>query len=259
MGQKAAVMRTTSDVRRRDLIQMAAVGLATAMPMAAPALRTAGPIVVVSHHGVRSSTTSYLGVEALTLELTDEEQARQSGRPLGDRPAHALVPDVFRDGVIEVDIAGDLNGRGSAAAAGGVGVVFRRGDDARFDAVQLFLENGGLNHPPPPAPRLLRAIRYASHSGSLLESARGEALEVHERSAPIGPARWHRLRLDITGRRLVAGIDGQHVLTVNGLGLDRAGRVGLWVGDGTRGRFANLSVTPAATASDPTLGSPGQA
>lgn len=226
-------------------MHMAAVGLSASLLEAATRSRAAEPIVVLSHQGVRSWTTSYLGMDALTLELTEGEQARRTDDARGGRPAYAVVPGAFQDGVIEVDLAADLSDRASAAAAAAVGLVFRLDDDARFEAIQLRMEDGALNHPPPPAQRRLKAVRYVSHPGLPLEGARDDAPGVHERSASIGPARWHRLRLDIVGRRLVAGVDGQHVLSVDDLRLDRAGRVALWVGDGTRGQFANLSIVPA--------------
>jgi hypothetical protein len=67
---------------------------------------------------------------------------------------------------------------------------------------------------------------------------------VYEKGAPIAIGSWHRLRLDIDGRKLEASIDGTRVLAVNDLRLDRRGRVALWVGDGTRAYFANLKIVP---------------
>ena len=41
-------------------------------------------------------------------------------------------------------------------------------------------------------------------------------------------------------------VDGQEVLVVDDLSFaDRAGRIGLWVDDGTTGYFANLTVSAA--------------
>ena len=53
----------------------------------------------------------FLGRQALALELTPEEQARQLAGAGGNRPTLALVPGELQDGVIEVDVAAELNGK----------------------------------------------------------------------------------------------------------------------------------------------------
>lgn len=98
--------------------------------------------------------------------------------------------------------------------------------------------------PPPPSPRDVRAIQYISHPDFHFLASRAVAPGVYEKGAPIATGSWHRLRLEIDGRRLVASVDGQVVLEVDDLRLDRSGRVALWVGDGTRAHFANLTITP---------------
>jgi hypothetical protein len=70
---------------------------------------------------------------------------------------------------------------------------------------------------------------------------------LYERPAPIALGRWHRLRLEIKGRRLRALVDGGEVLVVDDLKYaGRTGRVGLWVDDGTRGHFAGVRITREA-------------
>ena len=207
--------------------------------------RDAVPVVEL-YRDVAGTEFEYMGRRALSVELTPEEQALQRAGAGGNRPTYAVVPGWFEDGVIEVDIAADLNGRGGAESRGFAGVAFRLGDDERFEAVYLRAANGALNVPPPPSPRDVRAVQYISHPAFHFSDSRAVAPGLYEKGAPIAVGSWHRLRLEISERRLVASVDGQVVLEVEDLRLDRPGRVALWVGDGTRAHFANLTVTPTA-------------
>ena len=226
------------------LALLMSLGLACPTAAFAPARAAPDPIAIESYHDVEGVPTAYLGTPALALELTSGEQARQLAGAGGNRPTFAVVPGLFANGVIEVDVAGDLNGRGGADARGFAGLVFRLGEDERFDAVYLRFSNGSLNQPPPPAPRHERAIQYISHPDFHFDVSRAIAPGVYEQAAPVSLSRWHRLRLDINGPRLIASVDGEVVLRVDDLRLDRPGRIALWVGDGTRAYFANLRITP---------------
>lgn len=225
----------------------AAFGFALApIHAAAQSVSRDGVPVVEQYQDVAGTEVEYMGRRSLSVELTPEEQALQRAGAGGNRPTYAVVPGWFEDGVIEVDIAADLNGRGGAESRGFAGVAFRLGDDERFEAVYLRAANGSLNVPPPPSPRDVRAIQYISHPDFHFSDSRAVAPGVYEKGAPIVVGSWHRLRLEVSDRRLVASVDGQVVLEVENLRLDRPGRVALWVGDGTRARFANLTVTPSA-------------
>jgi hypothetical protein len=203
-----------------------------------------GAPTVGVYRDVAGEIVEHRGKRALALELTPEEQAVQRAGAGGNRPTYAIVPGGFEDGVIEVDIAAELNGRGGADSRGFAGVAFRLGDDEWFEAVYLRAANGSLNVPPPPSPRDVRAIQHISHPDFHFPESRAIAPGVYEQAAPISVGSWHRLRLEISGRRLVASVDGQVVLEVGDLRLDRFGRTALWVGDGTRAYFANLRITP---------------
>jgi hypothetical protein len=186
----------------------------------------------------------FLGRQALALELTPEEQARQLAGAGGNRPTFALVPGEFQDGVIEVDVAAELNGKGGRESRGFVGVVFHLAEDERFEAVYLRVLNGTLNDPMPPSPRDERAIQYILHPQRHFDVLRTIAAGRYERPAPVAVGRWHRLRLEIRGSTLTAMVDGETVLTLDDLDLLRPGAVGLWVGDGTSAYFANLTLSP---------------
>jgi hypothetical protein len=230
---------------RRRCGLMIAVSLALA-PLSAAAqtgFEVGAPTIDV-YRDVTGEVVEHQGREALVLELTAEEQARQRAGAGGNRPTYAVVPGRLEDGVIEVDVAAELNGLGGVDSRGFAGVAFRLGDDERFEAVYLRAANGTLNAPPPPSPRDVRAIQYISHPDFHFSESRAVAPGIYEKGAPIGVGSWHRLRLELSDARLVASVDGQIVLEVDDLRLDRSGRVALWVGDGTRAYFANLRITP---------------
>lgn len=199
-----------------------------------------------TYHDVAGQRVEHQGRQALALELTPEEQNLQLAGAGGNRPTFALLPGAFQDGVIEVDVAAEPNGRGGPDARGFIGVVFHLADDQRFEAVYLRMTNGSLNDPAPPAPRDVRAIQYIAHPEFHFSVSRAEAPGVYEKAAPVAAGRWHRLRLEISGTRLVAKVDGEPVLELDDLRLVRPGRVGLWVGDGTRAYFSGLRVEDAA-------------
>jgi hypothetical protein len=145
----------------------------------------AGALRIEAYRDVADAEVEYRGRRALALELTAEEQALQLAGAGGNRPTYAIIPGEFRDGVIEVDIAADLNGLGGAESRGFAGVAFRLDDDKRFEAVYLRAANGTLNVPMPPAPRDARAIQYISHPDFHFSESRAAAPGIYEKGAPI--------------------------------------------------------------------------
>ncbi len=209
-----------------------------AEPAANPQLKP-----VASRH-VTYSDSEWLGQPALKLELTTEEQARQLAGAGGNRPTVIVLGADFSNGVIEVDIAGGINGKGGADARGFAGIAFHIGNDLeQFEAVYLRFSNGTLNIPLPPAPRDMRAIQYVAHPGFHFQDSRIAAPGHYEKPAAIALGRWHRLRIEIENTNLTAAVDGIPVLQIDDLRYARqSGRFGIWVGDGTEAYVANLKV-----------------
>ena len=106
------------------------------------------------------------------------------------------------------------------------------------------MTNGRLNVPPPPAPRIDRAIQYVADPGFHFDQSRERFPGRYEKGADIAIGRWHRLRLDITGEQLRASVDGKEILVVTDLRYPgRRAPVGLFVGDGSRGFFRELRIS----------------
>ena len=147
-----------------------------------------------------------MATTCLAVELTDAEQALRLGTQGGGNwPSIAIVAPAFADGVIEAWVAGELTGRGAPDDRGFVGLSFHIGDGfLSHETVYLRMTNGRLNVPPPPAPRIDRAIQYVADPGFHFSQSRAAFPGRYEKGADIALGRWHRLRLAIQGARLGA-------------------------------------------------------
>lgn len=198
-------------------------------------------------HGVVIQPIQFAGKDAIAVELAPDVQQRILSGDVGasNGPTYAIADIPFQDGVIELDIAAEINGKGQADARGFAGIAFHLNEnDDTYEAVYLRMANGTLNQPPPPAPRDKRAVQYVAHPNFHFYVSRQEAPGKYEKPAPVSLGRWYHLRLAIKGADLRASVDGIEVLHVTDLKYaGRSGRVGLWVDDGTRGYFRNLQVS----------------
>ena len=195
---------------------------------------------------VTATPAKWDGHDCLAVELTDAEQAlRLTTQGGGNRPSMAVVAGAFADGVIEAWVAGGLTGRGAPDDRGFVGLSFHIGEGlVGHETVYLRMTNGRLNEPPPPAPRIDRAIQYVADPGFHFAQSRLAFPGRYEKGADIALGRWHRLRLEIRGARLAAQVDGVEALAVDDLRFaGRRGPVGLFVGDGSRGYFRDVVIT----------------
>jgi hypothetical protein len=232
-------------MRRRTLI-----GALGAIPLALRAARArdseaAAPQLLAANL-VTATSTTWNGHDCLAVELTDAEQALRLGtQGGGNRPSIAVVAPAFADGVIEAWVAGVLTGRGAPDDRGFVGLSFHIGDGfLSHETVYLRMTNGRLNVPPPPPPRIDRAIQYVADPGFHFSDSRERFPGRYEKGADIALGRWHRLRLEIQGARLSALVDGVEALVVDDLRFaGRRAPVGLFVGDGSRGYFRDVVVT----------------
>ena len=153
----------------------------------------------------------------------------------------------FTDGAIEADIGAELTGRGAPDDRGFAGLSFHIGPDFEtHETVYLRMTNGRLNAPPPAPPRIDRAIQYVAHPDFHFDVSREAFPGRYEKGVDIAIGRWHRLRLEVQDTHLRALVDGVEVLTVDDLRYaGRRGPVGLFVGDGSRALFADLSIRSA--------------
>ena len=149
----------------------------------------------------------------------------------------------FRDGTIEVDLAG-LPAAGAAAAARGfIGIAFRMQADGRYEYIYLRPTNGRADD----QVRRNHSTQYSSYPDFDFARSRQESPEKYESYVDLQPAVWTKYKIEVDGRKARLYVNGaeQPCLIVNDLKLDpQSGGVALWVGPGTEGYFANLKITP---------------
>jgi len=240
-------MSQFSALGRRGLIRGSAATLGTVVLPPLSWAEAAVPQPLATNL-VTASPRHWNGRDCLSLELSDDEQAgRLDKTRSGNGPSFAIVHRDFTDGTIEADIGAELTGKGAPDDRGFAGLSLHIGPDFEtHETVYLRMTNGRLNVPPPPPPRIDRAVQYVAHPDFHFEASREAFPGRYEKGADIAIGHWHRLRLEVEGRHLRALVDGIEVLTVDDLHFaGRRGPVGLFVGDGSRGFFANLSVLAA--------------
>ena len=157
--------------------------------------------------------------------------------------SYAVVKDVsFRDGTIEVDVAGQPAAGAGSGARGFIGIAFRLQGDGAYEYIYLRPTNGRADD----QVRRNHSTQYSSHPDFDFARSRQEAPEKYESYVDLEPGVWTRYRIEIEGRKARLYVHGaeQPCLIVNDLKLEpRAGGVALWVGPGTEGYFSNLKIT----------------
>src|SRR5207245_5826047 len=144
--------------------------------------------------------------------------------------SYALVKDVsFRDGVIEVDLAGQPAADAVAGARGFIGIAFRVQDDRRYEYIYLRPTNGRADD----QVRRNHSTQYSSYPDFDFARSRQAAPEKHESYVDLPLGVWTKYNIEVEGRKARLYVNGgeQPCLIVNDLKLDRRdGVVALWLG-----------------------------
>jgi hypothetical protein len=185
---------------------------------------------------VKADAAEYQGRKA--VHLTQAADAR------GEDTLAILAGQEFQDGTIEVDLAGAPAAGAAEAARGFIGVAFRVQPEAsKFELFYLRPTNGRAED----QLRRNHSTQYVSFPDWPWHRTRKETPGLYESYADLEPAVWTKVRIVVNGTkaRLFVHAAEQPCLIVNDLKLGLAkGAIGLWVGPGTNGYFANLRVTP---------------
>jgi hypothetical protein len=180
-------------------------------------------------------TVTYKGQKALRLV---EASGDFNGDPV------ALVNDLdFKDGTIEIDMAG-LPGAGSSDTARGfVGVAFRSAPHAStLECFYLRPTNGRADD----QLRRNHSAQYVSHPAFPWQKLRSETPGVYESYVDLESGAWTHVRIEVSRvkARLFVNRGSQPTLIVNDLKRGAtSGAIGLWIGPGTEAYFRNLQVT----------------
>ena len=156
--------------------------------------------------------------------------------------SYAVVKDVsFRDGAIEVDLAGQPAAGAASGARGFIGIAFRLQADGRYEYIYLRPTNGRADD----QVRRNHSTQYSSHPDFEFARSRQEAPEKYESYVDLEPGVWTKYRIEVEGTKARLYVNGaaQPCLIVNDMKLEpREGGVALWVGPGTEGYFSNLKI-----------------
>jgi hypothetical protein len=182
------------------------------------------------------------GVEVFNRSVSSFAEGTRTGLRLsasaGDGVAY--LPGVeFGNGTIEFDVKGkDVQGQSF------VGVAFHGVDGTTYDAIYFRPFNFKTEDPA----RRLRAVQYISHPAYSWQKLRAEHQGQYEK--PVLPAPdpngWFHVRVVVAAPSVSVFVADakQPSLVVSQLSDRRKGRVGLWVGNGSDGDFANLMIVP---------------
>jgi len=157
--------------------------------------------------------------------------------------SYAVIKDeTFRNGTIEVDLAGQPAAGAGEGARGFIGIAFRLQADGRYEYIYLRPTNGRADD----QVRRNHSTQYSAHPDFDFARSRQEAPEKYESYVDLEPGVWTKFKIEIDGRRARLFVHGseQPCLIVNDMKHEPLdGGVALWVGPGTEGYFSNLKIT----------------
>lgn len=153
----------------------------------------------------------------------------------------AFLPGAtFGNGTIEIDLKGK-----DVQQQSFLGVAFHGVDAATYDAIYF----RPFNFRTEDQARRIRAVQYVSHPTYPWQKLREDQPGRYERAVhPVpDPNGWFHARIVVASPKVSVFVnDGaQPSLVVDQLSARKNGLVGLWVGNGSGGDFANLKIVPA--------------
>ncbi len=198
-------------------------------------------------HNVAAEAATLHDMPGVRLAQSEQTAARVAHLPPAERSRLnqlAWIEGIeFSSGVIEAQIAGDLEPGAVEAARGFVGIAFRVQPDLRtYDAFYLRPTNGRAQD----QERRNHSAQYVSHPQWPWFRLRRETPSKYEAYVDLMPGEWTKIRIEVCGDNawLYVHDNPQPTLIVNDVksGVDGAGGVALWIGPETVGHFRDLTV-----------------
>jgi hypothetical protein len=219
------------DALRKTILAAAGVALPLSFPLRAQKLDQ------LIARNVALNQVTYQGRSAVQL-IAAPDAANGS--------SYAILKDIsFKDGTIEVDLAGKPAAGAGPGARGFIGIAFRLRDN-KYEYIYLRPTNGRADD----QVRRNHSTQYSSYPEFDYARMRRESPEMYESYVDSQPGVWTKFRIEVDGRKARLYVHGaeQPCLIVNDLKMEPVeGEVALWVGPGTEGYFADLKIAPKRT------------
>jgi 3-keto-disaccharide hydrolase len=163
---------------------------------------------------------------------------------LGDEGRLAVISSTeFQDGIIEVDLTGELGPQASETARGFVGIAFRVApDESRFECIYLRPTNGRAED----QIRRNHSVQYISVPGYPWHLLRKDFPEKYETYVDLVAGEWTKVKIEVRGEKARLYVNGaqQPTFLVNDLKQGQSkGSIALWIGPGTVAHFSNLRIS----------------
>lgn len=187
---------------------------------------------------IQTDVANYRGRRAVKI-VNDDGAA---GTVSGGQVLAIVKASNFKNGVIEVEIAGLPRAGSKPGTRGFIGVAFRVQDHgSRYEAFYLRMTNGRAED------QLQRnhSAQYVSHPNYPWNRLRQENPGMYESYVDLDAGAWTRIKIVVAGTKAQLYVNGanQPCLIVNDLKLnENQGQVALWTGSDTEAYFSNLKV-----------------
>lgn len=156
--------------------------------------------------------------------------------------SYAVVKDAtFKDGTIEVDLAGKPKAGATGDARGFIGIAFRLQENGSYEYIYLRPTNGRADD----QLRRNHSTQYASYPDFEWARLRKEDPGRYESYVDLEPGVWTKYKIEVEGNKARLYVNGaqQPCLIVNDLKLTpQQGGVALWIEPSSEGYFANLKI-----------------
>lgn len=184
-----------------------------------------------------AKTVQYKGHTALQL-------LPLAGKEGSDEDMLAILPGTtFKNGTIELELAGAPRADAKPDMRGFIGIAFRvQPNSDKFGCFYLRPSNGRADD----QLRRNHTLQYVSSPDYGWKRLRDEHPGVYESYADLVSGQWTKVKIVVNGTKaqLYVNGDAQPSLVVNDLKLgDSQGAIALWSHTSTDGYFANLKVT----------------
>jgi len=187
----------------------------------------------------KAEITTYRGRRAVHLIPLPENRS-SNGEMLA-----ILTERDFKDGTIEVDVAGDRREDSAPDVRGFIGIAFRIQPEAsKFEYIYLRPLNGRADD----QLRRNHSVQYSAHPDYPWNRLRAENPGQYESYVDLEPAVWTKMKIVVAGTKASLYVNDapQPCLIVNDLKLGEThGQIALWAHSSTDGYFSNLTVREA--------------